>query len=311
MSSHSRISPVTRAVVLAVIVVGAVAVWLTTSQADQGDGPAVDTASPSASGEPTEIARSTPPATPRPSPTASSTPTSTAAPPPEEHEVPRTSSGQLDFDQWSRTIPTADEVGGEVVEPGSTYALRTSEDVVGVTAVGGRSAAVRDDLGVTITDSLLGGANDGLKPSTGTTLRNSVVSVDYGEGAHADHVQVRGDDQVTIERVRLIAENTAGATDTGWNAALFIHDGSTDWTIRDVYIQAGSPGRTITSWFPVRLTSGRGTVERVVLDRGVMKRDDAFLIDDGVEIVAWEDVYIREDDGSLTPVEQPAPRPSS
>lgn len=304
MSDHS---PLPTGAVLAVALVlfgaalGGIAVLLLTN-GDGGDQ------------EATATAPSSPPSAPAPSASQSASPSESASEETETTVVVRdrdefpsaTVAGEFDFDAWLQRIPARGSVGGEEVDPGQTYAFQAFEDVSGITAIGGSSAAIRAHGPVSIVDAELGGAADGLKPATGTTLADAVVTVDYGEGAHADHVQIRAHDRVRMERLRLIAENTAGATDVGWNAAIFIHEGSTDWIIRDVYVQAAEdPALEVTSWYPIRLAAGSGVVDGLVVDRAAMKGETAVQVIEGAEIVEWRDVYIREDDGSLTPVPDP------
>lgn len=241
------------------------------------------------------------PTTPDPKPAPKPAPDPGGAPAPDPDPLP---SGAP---TWFAGLPTAASVGNDwTATPGTHYGLRADRDVHGATIMGGRSAAVLALGPVTISDSVLGGATDGLKPAPGTTMRNSVVTVDYEPGAHADHIQVRGDDGVTLERLRLIGDNAAGSLDKGWNAAIFIHDGSTDWTIRHVHVQAGRSGTAVRSWYPVRLNSGSGVVDGLIIDRATMKSSKPVLVSDGVTIRQWRDVYIRELDGSLTPVPKPA-----
>lgn len=211
-----------------------------------------------------------------------------------------------DLEGWLDALPQATDVGTEgTAEPLETYGMRASEPVMGMTIRGGRSAALLTLEGVEVGCSLLGGAADGLKPADGTVLRDSVVSVSYGEGAHADHVQVTDRDGVEIRRVRLIAENERGTTDIGWNAAFFVHGDSTDWVLEDVHVQAGVPDLAIRSYFPLRLTTGRGIVRRVVVDRDAMRTEQPLQVEPDAEILVWEDVFIREPNGSLTAVPRP------
>lgn len=213
-----------------------------------------------------------------------------------------------DVPSWLWTLPRTGTVGKQRTYSGAgkRYALWTERDVTGVRAIGGQSAAMRaGDGGVRIRDSVLGGAVDGLKPGDGTSLVNSVVNVRYSRGAHADHVQVRNIDGVRIERVRMLADNDNGRTVGGWNAAIFVHGSSTNWTIRHVHVQQGRQGRTIQSWFPVRLTSGTGAVDGLIIDRETMRGPTPVQVDDDVTLTRWRDVYIREPGGKLTPVPRP------
>lgn len=226
---------------------------------------------------------------------------------PSDDDRDTTSTGGFDFARWEGTLPTADAVGrGWTATPDNWYALRTGDDVHDVRAVGGSSAAIlATEPGVTVSRARLGGADDGLKPAADTSLVDSVVTVSFGEGAHADHVQATDRDGLTLRRVRMIAENEQGSRDIGWNAAVIVHRGSTDWHLEDVYVEAGRDGVAVRSWYPVRLMSGRGHVDGLVIDRATMKSSKAVLVGDDVVIETWRDVFIRESDGSLTPVARP------
>lgn len=222
-----------------------------------------------------------------------------------EPDEPLPSPGS-DLDAWLAALPQPEDVGqsGRAVSD-ATYALRSDQPVLGMTVTGGSSAALRTMGPVTVACSLLEGAGDGLKPADGTSVRDSVIRVDYDLGAHSDHVQATDRDGLEIRRVRMIAENASGTLDTGWNAAVFIHDGSDDWVIEDVHVQHGAEGVAVRSHYPIRLTSGSGIVRRVVVDREAMKGPTAIQVIGDADPVVWEDVFIREPDGTLTPVPRP------
>lgn len=211
-----------------------------------------------------------------------------------------------DLQGWLAALPTPEEVGTRAApSPGEAFGLRADEDVLGVTLRGGSAAALRTETAVVVGCSLLAGAIDGLKPADGTLLRDSVVRVAYEEGDHADHVQLTDRDRVQIRRVLFMAENDLGTIEGGWNAAVFVHGDSTDWVLEDIYVQAGDPALAIQSWFPIRLGAGSGSVRRVVIDRATMRGDTPVLVEDSTTITTWEEVHIREEDGSLTPVPRP------
>lgn len=244
--------------------------------------------------------------------------------------TPPPPSGTFDFATWEATLPTVSTVGqGSTQAPtgSGSFVSFVTTDQTGVTFdarnLSGAGAAVRTDAaGVTYTDCVFWGGADIVKLNDATALQNCVLAGHTANGdaanydsatmAHMDGVQFRplssSGTSTTIRMCRVAANNTgsltwAGASggNHGYTASLNIERSA---VIEDVYIEAGN----IRSYQPLYLRGGSGatyTIRRLVIDRNVCLDSTPIRFGSGT-ISVWEDVYIRETDGTLTTVPNPA-----